>query len=91
MSIPDVIACTCDHMTSYGGSVLLLPDQIDFTDLTVSLISSLHSQLIYMLFSSPVTSFYIVNINIHYDNDEAKFRNLLRAKRKTIHSCKKVS
>ena len=35
-SYPLVIACECNHMTSYGGSVLLSPDQIDFTDLTVS-------------------------------------------------------
>lgn len=35
-SIASVAVCACNHMTFYGGSVLLSPDQIDFTDLTVS-------------------------------------------------------
>ena len=43
-SVPSCIACKCNHMTSYGGSVILSPDQIDFTDLTVSIPYILHPE-----------------------------------------------
>jgi len=37
-SIPSVISCQCNHLTSFGGALFVSPDEIDFTDLTVSVI-----------------------------------------------------
>ena len=36
-SIAEVAACRSNHMTSFGGTMLVSPDQLDFTDLTVCL------------------------------------------------------
>ncbi|XP_052761742.1 polycystin-1-like isoform X2 [Mya arenaria] len=33
-SIAYVTACKCDHMTSFGGTLFVSPDELDFTDLT---------------------------------------------------------
>lgn len=35
-SIPSVMSCRCNHYTSFGGSIFVSPDQLDFTDLSVS-------------------------------------------------------
>jgi hypothetical protein len=35
-SIATCIKCACNHMTSFGGSLFVSPDELDFTDLSVS-------------------------------------------------------
>ena len=37
-SIATVIKCACNHLTSFGGSLFVSPDELSFNDLTVSIV-----------------------------------------------------